>query len=112
MHPQFAALATGIPGESRIRETVFPDRFRYVEELRRLGAEMTVQNGEVTITGGKPLRPGCVVATDLRAGAAEVIAALGVTGETVIRDAGILERGYDALPGKLRALGVPVMIGS
>lgn len=112
MHPQFAALATGIPGESRIRETVFPDRFRYVEELRRLGAEMTVQNGEVTITGGKPLRPGCVVATDLRAGAAEVIAALGVAGETVIRDAGILERGYDALPGKLRALGVPVMIGS
>ncbi len=109
MHPQFAALATGIPGCSRIRETVFPDRFRYVGELRRLGATIEARDGEVMINGGSSLHPGCVFATDLRAGAAEVIAALSIPGETVIRDAEILERGYDALPGKLRALGVPVI---
>lgn len=105
MHPQIMALATGADGVSTLRDTVFPTRSAYTEELRRMGADVTADGGLVTVRPSH-LSGARVTAVDLRAGAALVIAALAATGDTVIRGAEMLERGYEALPEKLRALGV------
>ena len=108
LHPQLCALmATGY-GLGRITETVFPTRFRYTEELRRMGAQLYVGDGEVLIWGGN-LRPAPITVPDLRAGAALLIAALSAPGETVLSDCGFLYRGYTDLAPKLWSLGASVM---
>lgn len=104
MHPQLAALATLATGQSCIRDTVFPDRVLYVRELRKMGADISSENGRVVIRPSR-LRGANVRATDLRAGAALAVAALATRGKTVILDAEILERGYEDISGKLRMLG-------
>ncbi len=104
MHPQIMALATGAEGESTLRDTVFPDRSAYADELRKMGASISASSGLVTVRGSR-LLGARVRAVDLRAGAAEVVAALAATGETVILGAEMLERGYEQLPEKLCALG-------
>ena len=104
MHPQLAALATLCTGVSTIRDTVFPDRIAYVRELRRMGAVIGASGGRVEISPSR-LHGAHVRATDLRAGAALAVAALATRGKTAILDATVLERGYEDLAGKLRALG-------
>ena len=107
MHPQLTALLTLAEGESTIRDTVFPDRFAYAEELMRMGARLSLGEGAVHITPSR-LHGATVCARDLRAGAALAVAGLAAEGRTAILDADVLERGYEDLPQKLRALGANV----
>ncbi len=104
LHPQFAALATQASGNSTLDDRVFPERFGYVDELRRMGGLLERTEGGVAVSGSS-LKGTKVRAVDLRAGAAEVVAALAAKGTTVILDADILERGYEGLADKLCALG-------
>ncbi len=108
LHPPLAAALCFAAGESYIRETVWQKRFRYVEELRRMGAEMTAEGDTLCITPAQ-LSPATVTATDLRGGAALVIAALATHGESTIRARTVLERGYEDLPRRLRALGAQMI---
>jgi UDP-N-acetylglucosamine 1-carboxyvinyltransferase len=103
------ALAAKADGTSRIRETVFEDRFVHVMELRRLGADISVTNGEATINGIKTLTGAAIMASDIRAGAALVIGGLAATGTTEILRVYHIDRGYVRLEGKLRALGAEIV---
>ena len=104
MNPQTAVLLCCINGISRINETIFNDRFRYVNELRRMGAIIDIDNGIATIKGGIPLKAASVRAVDLRAGAAMVLAGLVAEGNTSIDDIFYIERGYDSIVEKLASL--------
>lgn len=96
-------------GCSMLHETVFENRFMHVSELCRLGAHIRVENNVAMVDGGAALRGATVKSPDLRAGAALMIAGLIAEGETVLNDpAGHIERGYQDLPGKLRALGADI----
>ncbi len=108
MHPQMTALASFVTGDSEIRDTVFCDRFGYVGELRRMGAELAVASGCVRVSGGRPLSGADVTALDLRAGAALTVAALGVDGVSEIQNAEMLERGYEDFATKLKKIGASV----
>jgi UDP-N-acetylglucosamine 1-carboxyvinyltransferase len=108
MHPQMAALMCLAKGMGRITETIFDNRFRYVEELSRMGASINVVDNVAIIEGGKGFSPAPVRAVDLRAGAAMIIAGLASNGVTVISDIEIIERGYLDIVEKLRSLGANI----
>ena len=108
MHPQMTALLLRAEGVSYINESIFENRFRYVEELRRMGAQIKVEGRIVTIEGGAPLSAAPVMATDLRGGIAVMIAALMCSGQTEITESRLIERGYDDICGKLRGLGADI----
>ncbi len=108
MHPQMSALLCMAEGTSYINESIYENRFRYVEELKRMGAKIKVDGRIVVIEGGTPLSPAPVVATDLRGGIAVIIAALTCPGKTEISDIKLVERGYDNICEKLRALGADI----
>jgi UDP-N-acetylglucosamine 1-carboxyvinyltransferase len=108
LHPQFAAMLARIPGRSTIRETVFEKRFGYVDELRRMGADIRIEGDAAIIAGVPQLTGAPVEAVDIRAGAAMVIAALSASGETQIHNLENLDRGYDGLEEKLAALGAKI----
>ncbi len=108
MHPQMSALLCMADGVSYINESIFENRFRYVEELRRMGARIKVDGRIVVIEGGNPLTPAPVIATDLRGGMAVMIAALATEGKTEISDVHLIERGYDEVCAKFRALGADI----
>ena len=108
MHPQMAALLCTAEGTSYINESIFENRFRYVEELRRMGARIKVDGRMVVIEGGAPLTAAPVMATDLRGGVAVMIAALTAQGVTEISEVPLIERGYDDICGKLRSLGADI----
>ena len=108
MHPQMAALLCTAEGTSYINESIFENRFRYVEELRRMGARIKVDGRILVIEGGAPLSPAPVIATDLRGGVAVMIAALTVKGVTEVSEINLIERGYDDITGKLRSLGADI----
>jgi len=106
MQAPFMALLTQSEGDSVITETVFENRLGHVAELNRMGADIRVK-GKNAIVRGVPILSGApVVATDLRASAALVLAALAAEGKTTIQGLHHLDRGYDNLEGKLRQLGV------
>ncbi len=108
MQSQIATLLTLAEGTSIITENIWEQRFRYVDELRRMGADITV-NGKVALIEGKGKLMGAPVkACDLRAGAALIIAGLAASGVTEIEDIFHIERGYDCMEGKLRALGADI----
>ena len=99
------ALLTLCEGNSVITETLFENRLRHVAELNRMGADIRV-NGNIAIVQGVPKLSGApVLATDLRASAALVVAALAAEGMTSIQGLHHLDRGYDNLDAKLKALG-------
>jgi UDP-N-acetylglucosamine 1-carboxyvinyltransferase len=105
MQAQFMALLTLAEGSSMIAETVFENRLRHVAELKRMGADIRVK-GNVAIVQGVPFLSGApVMATDLRASAALVVAGLAAQGTTIVQGLQHLDRGYDNLEGKLRKLG-------
>ena len=108
MHPQLTAVLCGATGTSYINESIFENRFRYVEEFKRMGAKIKVDGRIVMIEGGAPLTPAPVVATDLRGGAAVLILALMTKGKTEISEIRLVERGYDNIVGKLASLGADI----
>jgi UDP-N-acetylglucosamine 1-carboxyvinyltransferase len=108
LHPQLAAMLTVASGRSAVRETIFESRFSYVDELRRMGADIRVEGDKVIITGVPHLSGAPVEAMDLRAGAALVIAGLEARGETQITRLECIDRGYEGLEQKLVALGARV----
>ena len=106
MQPQMMVLLAGVEGTSVIVETIFENRFMHVNELRRMGADIKVEGRVAIIKGKNRLRGAAVEATDLRAGAALVIAAVGCTEETIIDNAFHIDRGYEKIEEKLGALGI------
>ena len=108
LQAQFMALMTLSEGASVITEKVYPERFMHVGELARLGAEITREGPTAVVTGVERLAGAPVMASDLRASAALVLAALAAEGETEVRRVYHLDRGYDGLTGKLRALGARI----
>ena len=108
MHPQFTAILCLAKGISKISEGIFGDRFRYVEDLEKMGADISVVESDAHITGVRSLHGATVKASDLRAGACLVIAALSAPDVTTITGVELIDRGYEQLPEKLRALGADV----
>ncbi len=108
MHPQFSALLSVANGTSVVTESVWESRFQYVEELRKMGADITVEGNRATINGVARLKAAEVSATDLRAGAALIIAGLNAEGETKVAGVEKIERGYDDIVGKLKSIGAEV----
>ena len=108
MQPQFSALLTVANGTSTVTESVWESRFQYVEELRKMGADITVEGNRATINGVARLKAADVAATDLRAGAALIIAGLNAEGETKVAGVEKIERGYDDIVGKLKSIGADV----
>ncbi len=106
--PQFAALLMSIPGTSIINENVWDNRYQYVSELIRMGAQISVEGRLAIIEGGAPLTAAPVKATDLRAGAAMIIAALEISGTTEISNVQYIERGYEEVIEKFRAIGADI----
>ncbi|MCI6858976.1 MAG: UDP-N-acetylglucosamine 1-carboxyvinyltransferase [Eubacterium sp.] len=106
MQPQMAITLGLSQGTSTITESIFENRFRYVEELRRMGANIKMVEGNTAIIHGVEKYTGATVAApDLRAGAALVIAGLAAEGYTTVTQIGYIQRGYERFDEKLRALG-------
>lgn len=108
MQPQISALLTGIKGTSVITEGVWDNRFQYTDELSRMGAVIKVEGTTAIITGGNRLTGAEVTATDLRAGAAMVLAGLAADGQTTINHVEFIDRGYEHIELKLQALGADI----
>ncbi len=108
MHPQFSALLSVANGTSSVTESVWESRFQYVEELKKMGADISVEGNRATINGVERLKGAEVTASDLRAGAALIIAGLNAEGETVVSGVEKIERGYDNIVGKLRDIGADI----
>jgi UDP-N-acetylglucosamine 1-carboxyvinyltransferase len=106
--PFFSVLLALAEGVGIITENLFSGRFAYVDELVRMGADIRTEGHHAVVRGVPRLSGAPVRAPDIRAGAALVVAALGADGETVVSDAQHIARGYEDLPGKLRALGADV----
>ena len=106
--PQFTALLMGVPGTSIVNENVWDNRYQYISQLIRMGAHISVEGRLAIIEGGSPLTAAPVKATDLRAGAAMIIAALQVTGTTEISSIQYIERGYEDVVEKFKSLGADI----
>ncbi|HCL92403.1 MAG TPA: UDP-N-acetylglucosamine 1-carboxyvinyltransferase [Verrucomicrobiota bacterium] len=105
---QMMALMALTPGISIITERIFESRFMHVSELARLGADIEIEGPSAIVKGGKPLSGAPVMASDLRASAALVIAGLAARGTTQINRIYHLDRGYENIDGKLRQLGARI----
>ena len=108
MQPQMMLLQTLVNGGSSMEETVFENRFMHVHEFNRMGADITIKHGVAFINGGLPLTGAEVMSSDLRAGAALVLAALAADGETIVNRVYHIDRGYDKLELKLNTVGAQI----
>lgn len=108
LQPQIVALLSLAKGTSMVTEDVWDNRFQYVGELKRLGADITVQGQTAIIEGVDNLYGAPVRATDLRAGAALIIAGLAAEGVTVINDPVYIDRGYENIEGRLSKIGAVI----
>jgi UDP-N-acetylglucosamine 1-carboxyvinyltransferase len=108
MQAQFMALMCISDGTSIIKENIFENRFMHVAEIRRMGADITVEGGTATIKGVEKLRGAPLMATDLRASASLIVAALAAKGETEVHRIYHLDRGYEKMEEKLAKLGADV----
>ncbi|MGU3778732.1 UDP-N-acetylglucosamine 1-carboxyvinyltransferase [Burkholderia metallica] len=108
MQAQFMALNTVATGTAQVVETIFENRFMHVQELNRLGANITIDGNTALVTGVEKLSGATVMATDLRASASLVIAGLRADGETLVDRIYHLDRGYDRMETKLTAVGANV----
>ena len=108
MQAQFMALNCIAEGGSKVTETIFENRFMHVNELVRLGANIQIDGRVAMVEGVKQLSGATVMATDLRASASLVIAGLVAEGETLVDRIYHLDRGYDRMENKLRALGADI----
>jgi UDP-N-acetylglucosamine 1-carboxyvinyltransferase len=105
---QMMALMALTPGISIITERIFESRFMHVSELARLGADIAIEGPSAIVKGGKPLSGAPVMASDLRASAALVIAGMAASGTTEISRVYHIDRGYENIDGKLRKLGARI----
>ena len=112
MQPQMGALLCLANGTSIITEGIYDNRFKYVNELRKMGAECQVDGRMAVFEGGTKLTGAVVQACDLRAGAAMVIAGMCANGITEVEDVHFIERGYENFVGKLNALGADIRVVS
>lgn len=110
MQPQMAVMLALSQGTSIIIESIFENRFKYVNELTRMGAKIRVEGNSAIITGVEQYTGANMMAPDLRAGAALVIAALAATGFSTLEDIKYILRGYENFDGKIRALGGQIEI--
>ncbi len=108
MQAQFMALMTKLKGENIVLETVFENRFMHANELVKMGANIKCEDREAVIMGGTPLKGAKVKATDLRAGAALILAGLTAQGTTEIGDIFHIDRGYEDIEMKFRNLGANI----
>ncbi len=108
MQAQLCALMSMTNGTGIITETIFENRFMYVNELKRMGADITIEGRAAIIKGTAHLSGAQVSATDLRAGAALVLAGLVAEGETILSGVSHIRRGYADLAGKLRSVGASI----
>jgi UDP-N-acetylglucosamine 1-carboxyvinyltransferase len=108
LQAQLMALMAISSGESKIRETIFENRFMHVQELARLGADIKTQGDTALVRGVKQLRGAEVMATDLRASVSLVIAGLIAKGETTINRVYHLDRGFERLEEKLSGCGARI----
>lgn len=108
MQAQFMALMTKLKGENTVLETVFENRFMHADELIKMGANIKCEDREAIIIGGTPLKGAKVKATDLRAGAALILAGLTASGTTEIGDIFHIDRGYEDIEMKFRNLGANI----
>ena len=110
LQPQICVLMCLANGVSYLNESVWDNRFRYVSELKRMGANIRVNGRTAIIEGGKPLSAAALKACDLRAGAAMIIAGLSACGTTEIDDIYYVERGYDDIVGKFCSVGANIVM--
>ena len=110
MQPQIAVTLALVEGKSTVTESIFENRFLYVEELKKMGADITVEDRVATILGQEKLRGATLHALDLRAGAALVLAGLAAEGVTVLEDIGYIRRGYEFFEKKLMNLGAKIIL--
>ena len=108
MQPQFACTLTLAKGKSKIEESIFENRFKYVEEVTKMGADITIDNSTLIINGVDSLEGKEISAPDLRAGAGLVLACLAANGKSVIDKIEYVERGYEDFVNKLKELGADI----
>ena len=110
MQPQIAVTLALAEGKSSVTESIFENRFLYVEELKKMGADITVEDRVATILGKEKLQGATLHALDLRAGAALVLAGLAAEGITILEDIGYIRRGYEFFEKKLMNLGAKIIL--
>ena len=108
MQAQFMALATQSEGTTTVTENIFENRFMHVQELIRMGANITISGRTATVRGKSPLQSAAVMCSDLRASASLVLAALVADGETILDRVYHLDRGYEHFEEKLRGVGAQI----
>ena len=108
MQPQMMLLLSLVNGTSELEETVFENRFMHVPEFNRMGTDISIRHGVAVVSGGLPLSGAEVMASDLRAGAALVLAGLAAEGTTVVNRVYHIDRGYDKLEEKLNKVGAKI----
>jgi UDP-N-acetylglucosamine 1-carboxyvinyltransferase len=108
LQAQFMALMTQADGISIITETIFENRFMHVQELVRMGANIRIEGRQAIVAGNRTLTGAQVIASDLRASASLVLAALAAKGETVVDRVYHIDRGYENIEGKLSRIGARV----
>ena len=108
MQSIFAACLTTAKGTSLIIENIFENRYKYVNELRKMGAKITVEGKICIIKGTRRLYGTNVDATDLRGGASLILAGLNAKGKTIVNNAKYILRGYENLDKKLQSLGAKI----
>jgi UDP-N-acetylglucosamine 1-carboxyvinyltransferase len=108
MQAQYMALMTQAEGTSVVTENIFENRFMHVGELNRMGANITISGRSATIRGKTPLQSAAVMCSDLRASAALVLGALVADGETILDRVYHMDRGYEHIEEKLRAVGAQI----
>jgi UDP-N-acetylglucosamine 1-carboxyvinyltransferase len=108
MQAQFMALMSVAEGAAMVTETIFENRFMHAQELMRMGANIRIDGRQAIIAGRSRLTGAGVIASDLRASASLVLAALVAKGETVIDRVYHIDRGYEGIVEKLRAVGADI----
>lgn len=108
MQAQLMAMMSVAEGASVISEKIFENRFMHVAELQRMGADISIEGGIATIKGAKKIKGAPLMATDLRASASLIVAALAAEGETTIKRIYHLDRGYEKIEEKLKAVGADI----
>ena len=108
MQPQMAVTLALTTGTSMITESIFENRFKYVDELTRMGGSIKVEGNVAVIDGVKGFTGAQVESPDLRAGAALVLAGLAADGFTVVDEIGYIQRGYECFEEKLQKLGAAI----
>jgi len=108
MQAQYMALATQAEGTSIVTENIFENRFMHAQELVRMGANIKIEGRRAIIRGKTPLSAAAVLASDLRASASLVLAALVADGETIIDRVYHIDRGYENIEEKLKGLGAEI----